>query len=243
MKHLNPLQQFGIGCVAVSGALSLTAAAADAAYPNQAIFDLTVERYHVLLESDRSSCAYYANPDTLQVLSERSLSVVRMVNREAPGTACNGVFDFQVVRVKCATQEVAYSNSVVAEVREWQKNAAVAEKVCEIQLPYDRDVFVLASSQYSLQVERGRDSCATSVDPSSLDISNNQRKILALIHGDEESGTACRGVFEFKDLSVRCDTEEISLVNHNGSPATWVEDWQKDAAIAQKVCALPAVTR
>lgn len=243
MKHLNPLQQFGIGCVAVSGALSLTAAVADAAYPNRAIFDLTVERYDLLLESDRSSCAYYGNPDTLQILSERSLSVVRMVNRETPGTACNGVFDFQVVRVKCATEEVAYSHSVVGEVREWQKNAAVAEKVCGVQLPYDRDVFTLASSQYSLGVARGRDSCATSVDPSSLNIRNNQREISALIHGDEESGTACRGVFEFKDLSVRCDTEEISLADHHNSPATWVEDWQKDAAIAQKVCALPAVTR
>jgi hypothetical protein len=241
MKHLNSFQQFGLGCVAVSGMLGLTAAVAHGAYPSRAIVDLTIERYSLLLESDRSSCAYYANPDTLQILSDRSLSVVKMVNRERPGTACNGVFDFQVVRVKCATNEVAYSHSVVGEVREWQQNAAVAEKVCGVQMPYDREVFALASEQYSLLVERGRDSCARYVDPGSLAIdgSNNQRRVGLLIRGDEESGTACRGTFEFKDLTVRCDTNEVSVADHHGSPASWVEDWQKNTAIAQKVCALP----
>jgi hypothetical protein len=245
MKHLNSFQQFGIGCVAVTGILSMTGAVAQAAYPSRAIVDLTIERYSLLLESDRSSCAYYANPDTLQILSDRSLSVVKMINRESPGTACNGVFDFQVVRVKCATNEVAYGNSVVGEVREWQQNVAVAEKVCGVRMPYDREVFTMASEQYSLLVDRGRDSCAQYVDPSSLSIdgSKNQRRVGLLIRGDEESGTACRGVFEFKDLTVRCDTDEVSVADHHGSPASWVEDWQKDDAIAQQICALPAVAR
>jgi len=242
MRHLTSLQQLWIGGVVGVAALSLTASAVEAAYPNRAVFDLTVERYTLLLETDRSSCGYYANPDTLQVLEERSLSVIQMVNRERPGTACNGVFDFQVVRVKCATEEVAYSNSVVGEVREWKKNPDVAQKVCGVQQPYDRDVFTLASSQYSLLVARGRDSCATHVDPSSLGIEDNQRRISALIHGDNQSGTACRGVFEFKDLTVRCNTEEVSFADHLGSVANWVEDWQKNSAIAQKICALPSAT-
>jgi hypothetical protein len=244
MNHLNSFQQFGIGCVAVTGILSMTGAVAQAAYPSRAIVDLTIERYSLLLESDRSSCAYYANPDTLQTLSERSLSVVKMINRERPGTACNGVFDFQVVRVKCATNEVAYTNSVVEEVREWRQNEEVALKVCGVSMPYDREVFTLAAEQYSLLVDRGRDSCARYVDPNSLKInsSNNQRQIGLLIRS-ERSGTACQGVFEFKNLAVRCETDEVSVADHHGSPASWVEDWQKNAAIAQQICALPAVTR
>jgi hypothetical protein len=33
------------------------------------------------------------------------------------------------------------------------------------------------------------------------------------------------------------------VADHHGSPASWVEDWQKDDAIAQQICALPAVAR
>ena len=241
--ELPPLQRLWISCVIGVGTLGLNPLAAEAAYPNQAIFDLTVERYSLLLESDRSSCAYYANPNTLQVLGEEtSLSVVQMVNRERPGTACNGFFDFQSVRVKCATGEVVYSNRVRGEDTGWEKKPEVAEKVCSQKPPYDQEVFNLASSQYSLLVGRGRDSCATYVDPSSLKIQDNQRNLSALIRGDEQSGTACNGLFEFKDMSVRCSTAEVSLADHLGSVATWVEDWQKNDTIAQQICDLPSTS-
>lgn len=248
MRHLHPFyfhprQRLLMSCVIGVGALFLSSSTAEAAYPNQAIVDLTVERYSLLLETDRSSCSYYANPNTLQVLGEeRSLSVIQMVNRERPGTACNGVFDFQSVRVKCATEEVVYGNSVIGEVTGWEKKPEVAQQVCNQQQPYDREVFALASSQYSLLISRGRDSCATYVDPDSLQVEGNQRNLSALIRGDEQSGTACRGLFEFKDLTVRCNSSEVSLVDHVGSVATWAEDWQQNANVAEQICALPSVS-
>ena len=215
---------------------------AQAAYPPREIFDLAVKRYSVKLDSDRSSCANYANPNTLQHFGEyQTLSVIQMVDRDSPGSLCNGVFAFKVVRVNCSTSDVSYSNtSIVRPGDQWSKNAAIAEKVCSIRPPFDAEVYDRSRKEYSLFLERTR-ACSFYANPKTLGITKEERRISVLNRqSDQGDGTICNGVFNFFDLTVRCKTGEVSYAEHLGSPATWKEEWQKNAKVAEQICKLPA---
>jgi hypothetical protein len=217
---------------------SVAAGSAYAAYPDEDSLNLAIERYNLLLETDRSSCGYYANPNTLQIFKTvgvRTVSVIRMVNRDRPGTACNGVFEVRSVGVQCDTQEISYTYQPTGTWEpDWQRNESVARQVCdlpEIDLNnYDRDFFELARSQYQLFVSRDRSSCGYYANPNTLNVEGDDRTISVLVQRDAESGTICRGVFQFRDLGVRCATGEVAYDNRR---------WVRNAEVADRVCTLP----
>lgn len=106
-----------------------------AALPDQETYDFVISRYSLLLEETRSGCGYYANPNTLSINgSERAVSVL-LVQGPSGGSACNGVFEFQVLQVRCQTKEVSYSERLASPANwteSWYANPNVAQQICSI---------------------------------------------------------------------------------------------------------------
>lgn len=121
------------GCGLMLGLLSQPV---QAALPDQDTYDFVMRRYDTLLTETRSGCGYYANLSTLVVEAEtRSLSVL-MTLGPSGGTACNGVFEFQVLSVRCDSQEISYSQRLASPANwqeSWQQNPQVAELICAIE--------------------------------------------------------------------------------------------------------------
>lgn len=246
---MNRIQAVFTTAIALSLGSLFLPGQAQAAYPSREIFDLAVQRYSLKLDSDRSGCANYANPNTLQTLDDyRVLFVIRMTDRDSPGSLCNGVFETKGVRVKCATEEVSYGGLPVRPEEEWRRDAKVAQKVCAVRSPQplaslDTAFFDRVRQSYTLFLERGsfeqRQGCSFYANPKTVSGRKNERYVSVLNQAGENDGTICRGVFKFFNLSVRCQTGEISYAEHLGSPATWKENWQKRPQVADRICKLP----
>lgn len=116
----------------------LGATPSNAALPDQETYDFVIRRYNLLLEETRSGCGYYANPNTLSVTGdERALSVLLM-RGPSGGSACNGLFQFQVLQVRCPTEEVSYSEQIGSPANweaSWSQNTQVAQQVCSLPSP------------------------------------------------------------------------------------------------------------
>jgi hypothetical protein len=106
-----------------------------AALPDQETYDFVTSKYTLLLEQTRGGCGYYANPNTLSITgNERTVSIL-MMRGQPGGTACNGVFEFQVLSVRCQTGEVSYSEQLASPANwqeDWHSNAEVAQQICSL---------------------------------------------------------------------------------------------------------------
>jgi hypothetical protein len=136
------LRNFGIvGLVCVG--LALPSAAA---YPDRATYEFTLEQYNLFLRNSRDGCGYYANPNTLTQPSNspnlRELSVLVVRGGPGSGSGCYGVFEFQVLRVNCQTDEVRYARQTPGEQEDklsWSKDEEVARLACDLSLPSASD--------------------------------------------------------------------------------------------------------
>jgi hypothetical protein len=231
----------GFTIATISYSFAAIAPIALAAFPSRKITELAAQRYNLPIRDTRSACTTYVNPGTLQNLGEETtFSTLTTINRKSPGSACNGVFELGVVGVKCTTEEVTFTNPINPATRSaYEKNPAVAQKLCSIRPPYDGAMFDLARKQHSLFLERDRASCSYYADPSTLRINDKENRAIAVLYlRDEQGGTACRDTFKFFDLSVRCKTKEVSYAEHIGSVASWQESWESRPEVAAKICAL-----
>ncbi|WP_421655861.1 hypothetical protein [Leptothermofonsia sp. ETS-13] len=79
------------------------ATAAIAAPPDPETETLIRERYNLLLFTSRS-CAYFANPKTLESSGDNRFVWVLNAGNEDTGTLCRGVFRFLWLNVNCQTK-------------------------------------------------------------------------------------------------------------------------------------------
>lgn len=116
-------------------AVFLPFSSAFAALPDAETYNFVTSRYFLLLDERRSGCGFFANPDTLAVDDEnRSLLVLQMRSPNG-GSACNGVFDFHTLQVRCESQEVSYSSQIGSPAtwdESWMVSPTVAEQVCAL---------------------------------------------------------------------------------------------------------------
>ena len=104
-----------------------------AALPDQETYDFVTSKYDLLLEQTRDGCGYYANPDTIAINSDERSVVILMTRGQPGGTACNGVFKFLILSVRCQTEEVSYSERLASPANwqeNWHSNAEVAQQIC-----------------------------------------------------------------------------------------------------------------
>lgn len=106
-----------------------------AALPDQETYDFVRTKYSLLLEETRSGCGYYANPATLTINGDERTLLVLLTRGQTGGSMCNGVFEFQVLSVRCATGETSYSERIASPANyeeRWYQNTDVAGQVCAI---------------------------------------------------------------------------------------------------------------
>ncbi len=112
------------------------AAVAIAAPPDPETETLIRERYNLLLFTSRS-CAYFANPKTIESSGNTRFVWVLNAGNEDTGTLCRGVFRFLWLNVNCQTKTLTFTDSAPS-VEEQQRNKieyvdeAVAQKLCEM---------------------------------------------------------------------------------------------------------------
>lgn len=109
-----------------------------AAMPPQEIYDFVMERYSLAVDQTRDGCTYYANPATLVIKERvRAISVLR-TRGQGGGTACNGVFRFEVLAVDCQTGRVGYDERLGSpaswDVRLYE-DTETARAICALSEP------------------------------------------------------------------------------------------------------------
>jgi hypothetical protein len=102
----------------------------------------------------------------------------------------------------------------------------------------DRETYDFVTSRYTLLLEQTRSGCGYYANPDTLYVKGNDRGLLVLLMRGNPGGSLCNGVFEFKNLEVRCKTGEIAYIDRIGSPANWKEEWYSNPGVAKQVCAL-----
>lgn len=121
--------------VAIISSLPLfTVLPIQAALPDNETYELVMSRYNILIEAD-TECSYYLNPSTLFISgNERAVSVL-FTRGELGGSACNGVFEFQVLIVRCNTQEVSFSSQIASPANwteDWYREPQIAQQICTL---------------------------------------------------------------------------------------------------------------
>lgn len=126
-----------------SGILTLTTALmlpvnlpSPAALPDQETYNFVRKRYNFLIEMSRGGCSYYANPQTLSIQENtRIISVLLTRSDVGGGSACNGIFHFLRLTVRCQNREISYSDAIGSranQVEEWQPNLEVTNRICSL---------------------------------------------------------------------------------------------------------------
>lgn len=107
-----------------------------AALPDQETYNFVRHKYNLLLQISRGGCSYYANPQTLSVQGNtRVISVLLTRGDVGGGSACNGIFEFLRLTVRCQSQEISYSDAIGSPANmgeEWQQNLEVANRICSL---------------------------------------------------------------------------------------------------------------
>ena len=107
-----------------------------AALPDQETYNFVRHKYNLLLQISRGGCSYYANPQTLSVQGNiRVMSVLLTRGDGGGGSACNGIFEFLRLTVRCQSQEISYSDAIGSPANigeEWQQNLEVANRICSL---------------------------------------------------------------------------------------------------------------
>lgn len=105
----------------------------------------------------------------------------------------------------------------------------------------DQETYEFVSQRYNLPIENTRGGCTYYANPDTLYQNRNNpaiRGLSVLLMRGEQGGSMCNGVFEFKDLTVNCQTEEVVYSDRIGSPATWNDQPYVNSGLASEVCAL-----
>ncbi|MCU0550899.1 MAG: hypothetical protein MUC48_16250 [Leptolyngbya sp. Prado105] len=113
----------------------------------------------------------------------------------------------------------------------------------------DVETYNFVRNKYSLLMRQSRDGCEFYTDPEFIvarserpnQSDKNIRQLIVLQTMGKDSGSACDGVFQFHYADVNCKTNQITMTNGIGSPATWKTDRYSDPQMSKKICALPTV--
>lgn len=117
---------------------------------------------------------------------------------------------------------------------------------CGITLPSlaalpDQETYEFVSQRYHVSLENTRGGCTYYANPDTLvhDAQNPaMQSLTVLLTRGEGGGSMCNGVFEFKNLTVNCQTAEVVYSDRIGSPASWNDQPYVDSNLASQVCAL-----
>ena len=105
----------------------------------------------------------------------------------------------------------------------------------------DPETYDFVTERYSLLLENTRSGCSNYANPATLSQASDNSPLLSvsiLQMRGEQGGSLCNGVFEFKQLSVNCQTAEVMYRDLIGSPANWTEQPYQNEDLASKVCSL-----
>lgn len=124
-------------CLCCSGQILILVSAeqGNAILPDQEIYEFMMSKYNILLGETWSEHSYYANLNTLSMNGDQRTVSVLLARGQPGGTACNGVFEFQVLSVHCPTQDVSDSEQIASPVNwqePWYQNAEVAQQICSL---------------------------------------------------------------------------------------------------------------
>lgn len=105
----------------------------------------------------------------------------------------------------------------------------------------DQETYNFVTERYNLFLEDTRGGCSNYANPTTLAQNSTNPNLLSvrvLQTRGERGGSLCNGVFEFKQLSVNCQTSAVIYSDLIGSPATWAEKPYQNEELAAKVCSL-----
>ena len=105
----------------------------------------------------------------------------------------------------------------------------------------DQETYDFVTERYSLLLEDTRGGCSNYANPATLSQESDNSPLVSvtvLQTRGESGGSMCNGVFEFKQLSVNCQTAEVIYRDLIGSPANWTERPYQNGELANKVCSL-----
>jgi hypothetical protein len=110
--------------------------AAIAAPPDPETDALIRQRYDTLLFSSRS-CAYFANPKTIESSGDNRYVWVLNAGTDDTGTVCRGVFRFLWLTVNCQTNMITFTDSAPSLEEQQRKkieylDEALSKKVCQM---------------------------------------------------------------------------------------------------------------
>ncbi len=105
-----------------------------AGLPDNETYEYIKKRYSLFLETTRDGCVYYANPK--QITRENSIRFLSVLLTQGAGTICNGIMEFQTLRVDCKNNLISYNNYVGSSYN-WQEekpyqNTEIARKICRL---------------------------------------------------------------------------------------------------------------
>jgi hypothetical protein len=114
--------------------LGFTALPTQAALPDNETYELVMNRYNILIDA-YTECSYYLNPATLSVNGNERAVTVLFTRGELGGSECNGIFEFQVLTVRCNTQEVSFSDQIASPANwteDWYREPQIAQQICTL---------------------------------------------------------------------------------------------------------------
>ncbi|MGE5660167.1 MAG: hypothetical protein ACM37W_26555 [Actinomycetota bacterium] len=105
----------------------------------------------------------------------------------------------------------------------------------------DRETWEYITHRYHLLLEETRDSCGYYANPNTLSkLEGGVRGLSVLLMHSQRGGSMCQGVFQFQEMTVKCQTGEVAYADRRGSPANWgTLEFQRKPEVARKVCTLP----
>ncbi len=122
-------------CSGLCSGLSLTIGTipSQAALPDRAVQTLVSQIYSHHWATDRTGCDYYIHPNNLNQRGGQQRLIVLRTQGKLGGSACNGVFEFEVLTANCEQRELSISNEIGSPaswvVRRYRNPEAVRE-VC-----------------------------------------------------------------------------------------------------------------
>ncbi|MDX2215806.1 MAG: hypothetical protein SFY66_21260 [Oculatellaceae cyanobacterium bins.114] len=133
-----PFKRGAISLMAIAGILGYMGSlpSSYAALPDEETYNFVISRYSLLIQDD-TDCRYYANPSTLVINGDERRIVVLFTRGDRGGSLCNGIFEFQMLRVNCRLGEIVYSpqlDSPANWVHQEQRsiNYTVANQICAL---------------------------------------------------------------------------------------------------------------
>lgn len=100
----------------------------------------------------------------------------------------------------------------------------------------DAETYKFVTSRYKLYIENTRGGCTYLANPQTLSRQGERRSISVLLTRGQDGGSACNGVFEFQQLQVNCNNQQIYYDEQ--LPGSEAPRWFSHPVVAQTVCLL-----